>query len=240
MPYSIKKTTKGFVVEEDGQDVSGTFPTHFQANDWIQQRGRDRELQERELVEKDRAVRLSGPEFKKALRAEIANPSPAPRGRPVADDSCESALAFDYYWRIRKGGKAGKGESPTRVVDELARQYRCTSDHVRKIRKEYTPVGKYDDDLLDQLRAQTAGRLARTPVRSARPSRVSQLDQAEHLLRSLLKDGQQILVSEVIARARLAGLTERTTTRAKDSLAIVSVRVGRAWAWKLPQGCQKD
>jgi hypothetical protein len=180
------------------------------------------------------------PEIIEAIKAAMADgPIAAPRGRPTMDHSRETTLAFEYYWRIRQRRAGKRPASQRSIIAVLAKEYDCTPDHVRKVRKEYSPVAGYDLDSLTQLRAQAIAQLTRPAVLTpSPPPSMKRANNAEHWLRQLLTSGP-MLRSEIDQRGRVAGFKTRTIERAKCSLGITSLRIDRAWAWKLPSRAPK-
>jgi hypothetical protein len=232
--FRIKPTDRGFSVTENERVVAGPFQSYGEAADWIVQHGSEIDREERDehvrALGKARAELL--PAIHKEIKDAIATPSAAlhqGRGHPVADNSHESLLAYEYYWRVRR-----RSASPTRVIAKVAKKYDCTPDHVRKIRTEYAPIEHYDDDLLTQLRAQALKWRKHPPVRVVPAAELSQLERAELWLRGLLTSGS-FQADEVKRLAGQAGLKGRTLERAKASIGIKSVRAGRlsTW-WSLP------
>jgi hypothetical protein len=233
--------------------VAGPFPHRGKASDWVIRRGQEIELEAQERAGHARSEMMSGPKFINAIRVAMGDGTPpAPRGRPVSDYSRETMLAFEYYWRIRQPGTGKHKRRPSagRVIAAIAKEYHCTPGHVRKVRKEYAPLGRkviikrgansagrkvvwdWDDDLLTQLRAQALANHKRPISRPKSTPKLPLLKQAELWLQQLLSRGP-VQFGTVKQRARVAGLTFRTVERAKSALGVTSQRIGSTWAWKL-------
>lgn len=235
MAYQLVQTPDGqwFAVDVDADGAAfGPFPHRGAAVDAMTARSAATERQARAEAARGRAA-LSDADLAKVLAAEIAKPSPPPRGRPVPDNPREADIALEYYWSLRKGMKPA--DAVLTVVGEFSTPKRKVSaDHVRKVRAEYSPVGMYDDHLLEQLRAQAFQRRTAAPnAPKAPPVRKRKADAAQDWLRRTLADGP-VLAQEVVRRGEAEGFPRRTLERAKKALRISSPREARLSSWKLP------
>lgn len=233
MAYQLVQTPDGkwFAIDVDTAGRAfGPFAHRGAAVDAMTARSAEEERQERAKAAAARAEALSDAALAEALGAEIANPSPPPRGRPVPDNPIEADIAFEYYWRVRQGTKPA--DAVVTVVAEFSTpDHKISADHVRKVRAEYSAVGAYDDHLLEQLRAQAFQRRHTTPRQPTPPQRKGA--SAEDFLRATLADGP-LLAQEVFRRGTAAGFSRRTLERAKSALGVVSPRGGRLSTWRLP------
>jgi hypothetical protein len=162
------------------------------------------------------------------------------RGPQVAGPFSDRQQAVD--WILQQGQSAEReqqlaaaevrADRRTLIVADIAKEFACSTDFVRKCRKEYAPIAGYDTDLLTQLRAQALERRSQVSVLgpSARPSA---LDEAREFLLAVLAMGP-VLAEKVYQDGKIAGHSARTPDRAKKLLAIISVRTGKGWAWALP------
>ena len=228
-------TREGWFVEANGERV-GPFPHRGAAVDWMLEHERAREHEARQQAAKERAEALSDSGLARALEEAIRHPPKSPRGRGVPDHPREADIAFEYYWRIRprrNRARAITAVAKARAVAAVAKEFGCTADHVRKVRAEYTPVAKYDNDLLEQLRADAVQRRTRKPEAIPKAPKPMTHESAQQWLRSLLKPGSAP-ARDVYRRAAVAGFSRRTIERAKVSLGIVSARGGRNSKWQLP------
>lgn len=220
MTYQAAQAQDGtwYAVSPDGNLV-GPFPHRGALNDWILTNALDERHKAAEL-----RAKLSDEDLARILAEAIRNPPEAPRGRGTPDNSREADIAFEYYWRIRHSAR------PRRAVTEVASEFGCTADHVRKVRAEYAPVASYDDDLLEQLRLDALQRRSGQPLTTTSKSKPVT---AQDWLRSLLASGP-MLAREIFRRGEMAGFSKRTLERAKQSLGIVSPAGGRSSNWRLP------
>lgn len=233
MAYQLEQTPDGkwFAIDVDAAGRAfGPFAHRGAAVDAMTARSAEAEREERAKAAAARAEALSDAALAEALGAEIANPSPHPRGRPVPDNPIEADIAFEYYWRVRQGAKPADAVM-TVVAEFSAPDHKISADHVRKVRAEYSAVSTYDTHLLEQLRAQAFQRRHATPLQPA--VRRKKGEDAEDFLRTTLADGP-LLAQEVFQRANAAGFSRRTLERAKSSLGVVSPRGGRLSTWRLP------
>lgn len=235
MLYRLELTSEGWVIvrmddaqadSTGGEVCAGPFPHRPDAIAWVQERGQEAEHEEQQREARHRAELLSDAGMLRALKEAIKRPPRPPRGRPAVDNSREEDIAFEYYWQV----KVGKRNS-ARTVAVVARAYRVTPDHVRKVRAKFAPVAAYDDDLLTQLRAQALRRRTKPPPTKPSPQK---LLSAKDWLVSLLEKLGPTLADNVYRRAKFAGFSRRTIERTKQLAGIVSARSGRAWVWMLP------
>lgn len=81
-------------------------------------------------------------------------------------------------------------------------------------------IGKYDisvDDLLNGT------------------SSVSKVEQAEKLLKDELTEGASILQKQLLFKAKIRNISERTLNEAKKNLRVKSVKRNDKWYWQLPK-----
>ncbi len=81
-------------------------------------------------------------------------------------------------------------------------------------------IGKYDisvDDLLNGA------------------SSVSKVEQAEKLLKDELTEGASILQKQLLFKAKIRNISERTLNEAKKNLRVKSVKRNDKWYWQLPK-----
>jgi hypothetical protein len=226
--YQVLRGPQGWVVVpasesvNEAAQVAGPFSLRDEAIAWIQDRGGNAESRELKAAAELRAHLMSDPALVAALQDAVRNPPTARRGRPAPDNGKSQRVAIEYYWRKRHDNGA------TRIIAAVAKEHGCTPDFVRKCRKEFAPIASWDDELLSQMRAQQSS----SSAQPFEPSR-SKTENVQDYLRRLLANGA-LPAKEVYHRGRIAGFSEKTIDRAKQSTGIVSERAGKVWTWKLP------
>lgn len=233
--YRLGLISEGWVVirvdgaqpdSTSGERCAGPFPHRPDAIAWVQERGQEAEREKQQRAAEQRAESFSDEGLVRALKEAIEHPPQPPRGRPASDNSREADIAFEYYWQIKIDKR-----NPTRAVASVAKVYRVTADHVRKVRDEFTSAAAYDDHLLTELRAQAVQRRTQPPPAKPSPQTSQSAKDAKDWLVSLFEKLGPMAADEVFQRAKLAGFSRRTIERAKQSAGIVSTRSGRTWVW---------
>jgi hypothetical protein len=145
-----------------------------------------------------------------------------PRGRPVTERPKELRVAAAYYLRRQ----SQPNESARTAVRAIAKEFDWEVSSVQKRIRKYSPMSGYCRDDLQHLLLSPRRAVVASPRRHG-------LSDAQAFLRQMLSAGP-VLKREIERRASIADHSERTLARAKISLRIASVRVGRGWAWQLP------
>jgi hypothetical protein len=214
----ITKTGAGYIVSVGGARLAGPFREWVHALVW-----RD---EHQELVARAEHQSRNAADAEILRRAMEGRFTGKP-GRPAPDQPRAVRVALEYYWRRRRRKRYG---SDTRIIAGIAQDFGCSTDYVRKCRKEYDAPADYGDDLLNQLRAQPAA----APKSANGPRRASKLEDAGEWLYTLLKAGPRA-TTDIYRRAQVADYSERTIDEAKKRLKVRSARNGRIWVWTLPR-----